>query len=117
MNWYVEVLKKYAVFEGRTRRQEYWMFWLINLIISLVLNFVAPDFFGYLYGLAILIPFLAVTVRRLHDTGRSGWWLLIGLIAVLGTLVLLIFLILDSTPGPNEFGVNPKEDTPGRMDV
>ena len=119
MSWYLEVLQKYAVFSGRARRKEYWMFFLINLIISIVL--IAIDsligtfrpqagvgLLQGLYSLAVLIPSLAVTVRRLHDIGRSGWWILIGLIPVIGGIVLLIFALLDSEPGANEYGPNPK---------
>jgi uncharacterized membrane protein YhaH (DUF805 family) len=119
MSWYLEVLKKYAVFSGRARRKEYWMFFLINLIISVVLiaidsligTFSPQARVGLLqsiYSLAVLIPSLAVTVRRLHDTGRTGWWILIGLIPVIGGIVLLIFMLLDSEPGSNEYGPNPK---------
>ena len=119
MDWYLEVLKKYAVFDGRARRREYWMFILINLIISVVLviidsligTVIRQAGFGLLqglYDLAVLIPSIAVTVRRLHDTGRTGWWILIGLIPVIGGIVLLIFMLLDSEPGENQYGPNPK---------
>ncbi len=112
MNWYLHVLKNYANFNGRARRQEYWMFFLINLIISLVLTFieVKMGIFGVslLYSLAIFIPSLAVSVRRLHDIDKSGWWLLIGLIPLLGAIVLIIFFIMDGTPGNNRFGASPK---------
>ena len=122
MNWYLEVLKKYAVFSGRARRKEYWFFVLFNLIISLVLTFIDSalgtlnEETGYgllsgVYSLAVLIPSLAVAVRRLHDTGRTGWWLLIGLIPLIGLIVLLIFFVQDSKPGDNEYGPNPKEQT------
>ena len=119
MNWYLEVLKKYAVFDGRARRQEYWMFILFNIIITAVLalidsligTVIRQAGFGLLqglYDLAVLIPSIAVTVRRLHDTGRTGWWILIGLIPVVGGIVLLIFMLLDSEPGENQYGPNPK---------
>ena len=119
MNWYLEVLKKYAVFDGRARRQEYWMFILFNIIITAVLalidsligTVIRQAGFGLLqglYDLAVLIPSIAVTVRRLHDTGRTGWWILIGLIPVIGGIVLLIFMLLDSEPGENQYGPNPK---------
>ncbi len=118
MHWYLQVLSKYATFDGRARRKEYWMFQLINLIIAAVL--VMLDFGTGMrsmganlligaYTLATFIPSLAVTVRRLHDINRSGWWLLIGLIP-LGGLVLLIFMCLDSNPGPNQYGPNPKQE-------
>ena len=113
MNWYLEVLKKYAVFSGRARRKEYWMFVLCNVIITAVLEAFhgfdgSPHMIESLYSLAVLLPSIAVSVRRLHDTGRNGWWLLIGLIPLLGALVLLIFMIQDSKPGENQYGPNPK---------
>jgi uncharacterized membrane protein YhaH (DUF805 family) len=119
MSWYVEVLKKYAVFDGRARRKEYWMFFLINLVITIVLIFIDSLMGTYspqaglgllsgLYSLAVLIPSIAVTVRRLHDTGRSGWWILIALIPLIGGIVLLIFMVLDSEPQANRYGPNPK---------
>lgn len=119
MNWYLQVLQKYAVFSGRARRKEYWFFILFNFIIALVLGFIdnlfgtvtAETGIGFLsgfYSLAVLIPGLAVAVRRLHDTDRSGWWLLISLIPVIGVLVILFFLVLDSQPGDNQYGANPK---------
>jgi uncharacterized membrane protein YhaH (DUF805 family) len=120
MSWYLEVLKKYAVFSGRARRKEYWMFFLISLLISAVLIAIdsligtfSQTGFGLLqglYSLAVLIPSIAVTVRRLHDTGRTGWWILIGLIPVVGGIVLIIFMLLDSQPGVNQYGPNPKAD-------
>jgi uncharacterized membrane protein YhaH (DUF805 family) len=114
MNYYVEVLQKYAVFSGRARRAEYWIFTLVNLIISAVLYGIdsALGMGGILsgvYGLAVLIPGLAVGARRLHDTNRSGWWLLIGIIPIIGAVILIIFFIQDSQPGPNQYGPNPKE--------
>jgi uncharacterized membrane protein YhaH (DUF805 family) len=120
MSWYLEVLKNYAVFSGRARRMEYWMFVLFNIIILIVLALIdyltgtfspraGVGLLGGLYSLAVLIPSLAVTVRRLHDIGRTGWWILIGLIPVIGNIVLLIFMVLDSEPGANEYGPNPKE--------
>ena len=120
MNWYLHVLKNYATFSGRARRKEYWMFFLFNVLISLglgVLDVVAgtysveyeTGFFSGLYSLLVLIPSIAVSVRRLHDTNRSGWWVVISLIPIIGVLVLFVFTCLDSQPGTNRFGVNPKE--------
>ncbi len=116
MNWYLKVLKKYAVFSGRARRTEYWMFLLFNFIIAFVLGFVeglagGPGIVGMLYGLAVLIPGIAVAVRRLHDTDRSGWWLFINLIPLIGAIVILVFMVQDSTPGENQYGPNPKTET------
>ncbi|MEC2078346.1 DUF805 domain-containing protein [Metabacillus fastidiosus] len=108
MHWYLRVLKNYATFEGRARRKEYWMFYLINAIISIILITAerATDmtFFSLLDGLYTL----AVAVRRLHDTGRSGWWFWINLIPIIGAIVFLIFTCLDSEPNSNKYGPNPK---------
>ena len=113
MNWYLKVLKKYAVLSGRAQRKEYWMFFLFNFIIAFVLGFVeglagGPGVLGSLYGLAVLIPGIAVSVRRLHDTNRSGWWVLISVVPLIGAIVLLIFMVEDSQPGDNRYGPNPK---------
>jgi len=113
MSWYLTVLKKYAVFSGRAHRKEYWMFFLFNTIIASVLGFVerlagSPGVVGSLYGLAVLIPSVSVSVRRLHDTNRSGWWLLIELVPLIGSIVLLVFMVQDSQPGENQHGPNPK---------
>ena len=119
MNWYLEVLKKYAVFSGRARRKEYWYFFLFNIIILLVLSFIdgmtgtfiyeaGLGLLGGIYALAVLIPGIAVAVRRLHDTDRSGWWLLVGLIPVFGTIALLVFMLQDGKLGENQYGANPK---------
>lgn len=118
MNYYIEVLKKYAVFSGRARRAEYWYFSLFSLIVSLILGFVdgatgmySPETgigtLGLIYTLAVLIPGIAVTVRRLHDTGRSAWWLLIVLLPLLGVLILLVFMVLSSDEDENSYGPNP----------
>lgn len=113
MNWYIEVLKKYVVFNGRARRKEYWMFTLFSLIISFVLAFVdaatgSAGLLGLIYALAVLLPTLAVSVLRLHDIGRSGWWLLLAFIPLIGAIVLFIFMLLDSKPGDNDYGESPK---------
>jgi uncharacterized membrane protein YhaH (DUF805 family) len=115
MNWYLNVLKQYAVFSGRARRKEYWMFFLINTIITFVLRFIeglagSSGIVAMLYSLAILIPGIAVSVRRLHDTDRSGWWLLIALVPIVGVIVLLVFMVQDSKPGENQYGAKPKTE-------
>lgn len=121
-NWYIEVLKKYAVFNGRARRKEYWYFVLFSFIISIILmviDNVAGSFsaeagtglLGGIYTLAVLIPGIAVAVRRLHDTDRSGWWVLISLIPLVGAIVFLVFMVQDSKPGENQYGSNPKAVT------
>ena len=116
MNWYLEVLKNYAVFTGRARRTEYWMFALVNFIIAMAIGIVegvlgGPGVIGMLYFLAVLIPAIAVSVRRLHDTGHSGLWLLIAFVPLVGAIVLLVFMVQDSDPGQNQYGMNPKEAT------
>lgn len=116
MEWYLAVLKKYADFTGRARRTEYWMFVLCNVIISFVLGFLSRvpaigNLFAVLaglYALAVLIPGLAVSARRLHDTGKSGLLLLLALIPVVGEIILLVFFCTDSQPGPNAYGEFPK---------
>lgn len=112
MHWYVDVLKKYAVFSGRARRQEYWMFFLFNVIISIVLAIIdgamGSNILGILYSLATLLPGLGVTVRRLHDTDRSGWWILIALIPLVGAIILIVFLATEGKSEPNQHGPNPK---------
>ena len=119
MSWYVDALKKYAVFNGRSRRREYWVFSLCNLMVFVVFVVIQGLRLGMaaelamavietLFFLAVLIPALAVAVRRLHDTGRSGWWLLIGFVPIVGLVVLIVFLVLDSQTGENRYGPNPK---------
>lgn len=121
MDWFLLVLKKFAEFNGRSRRKEYWMFTLVSALICIVLEAIAMVLaktsmaLGFalfalicIYALVLLIPSLAVSVRRLHDSGKSGWLLLVGLVPFLGGLVLLVLMCLDSTSGPNEYGPNPK---------
>lgn len=127
MYWYTEAMKKYAVFTGRARRKEYWTFHLVNIAIVIILVFafallipstiaqrensfaLIPWLIVFVaFVLATLIPGLAVSVRRLHDTNLSGWWLLLSLVP-LGGIVLLVFHLLDSNPGPNRYGPNPKD--------
>lgn len=119
MNWFLVALKKYATFSGRAQRAEYWYYTLFYILIYIGLTIIdsvtgtfdaesGVGLLGSLMGLALLLPTLAVTVRRLHDTGRSGWWLLIGLIPLVGLIVMLVFTVQDSKPGDNEYGPNPK---------
>ena len=116
---YLAVLKKYVVFDGRARRKEYWMFALFNLLISIALAVVdqvtglanAAGGFSPLqtvYGMAVFLPGLAVAVRRLHDTNRSGWFLLLVLIPCIGPIILLVFNIEEGTKGSNQYGSDPK---------
>ena len=113
MHWYLDVLKRYVDFNGRARRQEYWMFVLFNFIFVVIANVIdgvagTYGIISLIYSLAILLPALGVFVRRLHDTGRSGFWFFIGLIPLIGAIVLIIFLVQDSEPGTNNYGPNPK---------
>jgi len=117
MEWYIGVLKKYAVFTGRARRKEFWMFFLFNLIIGVVLGGILgriPGIGGLfrvissLYSLGVLVPGLAVGVRRLHDTNRSGLLLLLGLIPLVGIIILIVFWVQEGTPKENQYGPNPK---------
>lgn len=119
MDWYLLALNKYAQFSGRSRRKEYWMYSLISGMIWLVLyggGVVMLPHRGLamlllvlsgIYALGMLVPNLSSGVRRLHDTGRSGWWMVLGFVPLVG-LVLLVLLALDSDPGPNQYGPNPK---------
>jgi len=115
MEHYTKVLKNYSDFSTRATRTEYWMFTLINFLIMVGISVIVGTMGKFIsvvvlviYGLFIIIPYFAVSVRRLHDTNRSGLWLLISPIP-LGGLVLLVFNIIDSTPGSNLYGPNPKE--------
>ncbi len=119
MNWFMTALRNYAVFSGRSRRSEYWYFGLFYLIlyaVCAIVDGIAGSFdrasgIGLLTAvltLALLLPSLSVSVRRLHDTGRSGWWLLLALIPLVGLIVLIVFFVQDSEAGANRFGANPK---------
>jgi len=119
VNWYLEALRKYSDFTGRARRREYWFFVLFNTLIQIaavVLDGIAGTFrvelgvglLSGIYSLAVLVPTFAVLARRLHDTDRSGWWILIGIVPLLGALVLMIFALFEGDPGENRFGPSPK---------
>ncbi len=115
MHWYTDVIRRYADFAGRASRPEFWWFQLINVIIyvlilligAAVLGFSGGEIIASLYSLAVFLPGLGVDVRRLHDTNRSGWWVLLGIIPVIGGLVLIVFFASAGTPGPNRFGPSP----------
>jgi uncharacterized membrane protein YhaH (DUF805 family) len=115
LNWYIDVLKKYSVYVGRAGRAEYWYFALINTLVSVLLSVVdyslgyihlltGVGLFSGVYTLAVMLPVTGVTIRRLHDTNRSAWWLLIALIPLLGIIALLIMLALKGTAGENPYG-------------
>ena len=121
MSWYLKVLRNYAVFSGRARRKEYWMFVLFSIIFSIVLTIIDVVTGLYsktydigllttIYSLAVLVPTLAVSVRRLHDTNRSGWWYFIALVPLAGAIILLVFFAMNSQPGDNQYGPNPKAE-------
>lgn len=113
MNWYIDAWKNYFTFTGRARRKAYWMFVLFNIIAAIVASIIdnvlgTGGVIGGLYSLAVLIPGIALGVRRLHDIGKSGWWLLIALVPLIGFIVLIVFACTDSQPGDNQYGPNPK---------
>lgn len=121
MVWWLTCMQKYADFSGRARRTEYWMFALLNFIFAIValmidymLGTINKEFGSgiiySLFSLAIILPTWAVSVRRLHDVGKSGWWLLISLIPFIGDIWLFILTVTDSQTGDNEYGANPKMD-------
>ena len=114
------VLSQYAGFSGRARRSEYWWFALFSFVLSFVaaildsalgtsLGSGSTGVIGLIVTLALLLPSLAVGVRRLHDTDRSGWWLLIGLVGLVWFIVLLVFFVQDGTRGSNRYGADPKD--------
>ncbi len=108
MEWYLKCWRHYADFEGRARRTEFWMFVLFNVIAGIILSLIS-DVIAYLYSLAIFIPSLAVGARRLHDFGKSGWWLLIGLVPLIGWICLLVFYCTEGEEDKNDWGINPKD--------
>ncbi|MDP2676178.1 MAG: DUF805 domain-containing protein [bacterium] len=115
MHYYISVLKKYTVFSGRAGRAEFWYFFLYTVLISIGIDMFSVRIWGdkgvvlgLLYGLAVFLPTLGVTMRRLHDVGKSGWWVLISYIPIVGTIVVIVFLARDSQPGDNHYGPNPK---------
>jgi uncharacterized membrane protein YhaH (DUF805 family) len=114
MHWYIGVLRKYTNFSGRSRRKEYWMFFLINSIVSLTISYgfglvhslfdIPETITGIpylLYVLFVITPSIALGIRRMHDTGRRGWWFLF-------PFVNIVLALLDSNPGDNRYGPNPK---------
>jgi uncharacterized membrane protein YhaH (DUF805 family) len=110
MEWYLKVMKEnYSNFSGRARRKEYWMFVLFNVIISTILSMIEPTVY-LIYVLAILVPSIAVGVRRLHDVGKSGWFMFIALVPIIGGIWLLILACTDGDSGDNEYGSNPKTE-------
>ncbi len=130
MNWWLAAVKKYAVFSGRARRKEYWYYVLFNFIIAFVWGMFAGvvgamagwsqttlEEFANVPTLALLLPSLAVAVRRLHDTGRSGWWLLLAFVPIIGAIILIVWYCQDSEPGTNQYGPNPKTEIEGTSPI
>lgn len=118
MNYYSICLSKFADFSGRARRREYWTFVLVNCLIALLLMTLglafgedspASNIMVTIFYLIMLVPNLSVSVRRLHDIGKSGWYMFLSLIPLIGGLILLIWSLMDSEPGENQYGKNPKE--------
>jgi uncharacterized membrane protein YhaH (DUF805 family) len=108
-NWKLVVLERYAKFDGRAGRAEFWWFALANVLVNIALGilFQIASIFVILaigYAIAVIIPSIAVAIRRLHDSDKSGWWLLIGFVPIVGFIVLLVFYIMEGTAGPNQFG-------------
>ena len=120
MGWATLPLKRYAEFNGRSRRKEYWMFMLLAIGIYIVasildriagMNGMIAGRYGpitMLVALGLLVPSIAVSIRRLHDSDRSGWWLLLGLVPMVGEIIVLVFMVLKGTRGANRFGADPK---------
>ena len=119
MEWMMMPLQRYADFSGRSRRKEYWMFFLFVIIVALVLGIIEGVLgltgmigpYGpltALFLLGIIIPGIAVQVRRFHDQDKTGWFVLLGLIPIVGGLIVLVFMCLEGTRGPNQYGPDPK---------
>lgn len=123
MDHYVNAFKKYLEFSGRARRAEYWSFFIVNMVATFALTLMdviggtfsktlGIGLFAGVFSLFILLPSIAVGVRRLHDTNRSAWWLLLALVPLVGPLALIVIYCLDGTPGENEYGADPKATAP-----
>ena len=114
IEWYLKVVRdNYANFDGRARRSEYWYFALANFLVGFILGIIGGFvpvvmYISYLYSLAVLLPGIAVAIRRLHDIGKSGWYLLVVLIPIAGAIWLIVLLATEGTTGPNEYGPDPK---------
>lgn len=113
MHYYTDVLKKYADFSGRARRQEFWMFFLFNLAALIVVAIIdgvigTTPWLYALYAVATFLPNLALSVRRMHDLGKSGWWILIGIVPLIGGIWLIVLAATEGQPNPNQYGPSPK---------
>ena len=117
--YFIKVLKEnFANFSGRARREEYWYYSLAVFVVSTILSILSKagtvgvifSIVSFLFSLCILIPGIAVSVRRLHDTGRSGWWLLLCFIPLIGAIILLVFMVTEGQKGENKWGDDPKKE-------
>ena len=116
MSWYIDAIKNYVNFSGRARRKAYWMFYLMHIVVTVVVVVLNMVIFGLegmpvlttIYGLFILLPGLAVAIRRLHDIGKSGWWYLIGFVPIIGIIWLIVLLATAGNSGDNQYGPDPK---------
>ena len=117
MKWYLRALEKYDVFDGRASRSEYWYFCLVNSIIGLFLAIIdekagftilSVGVLGGIYSLVVLLPGIGVFIRRMHDTGRSGWWWFFAFVPIIGAIMTIIWLVKDSEEGTNKYGPHPK---------
>ena len=113
LNWYLNPLKKYVQFDGRASVKEFWMFFLCNFIVELIIGFIQGildiSILGGIYSLAILLPSLALAIRRLHDQSKAGWWILVSLIPLIGWIWYIVLMCLSGTVGPNQYGEDPKD--------
>ncbi len=124
MDWYLMPFKRWMDFSGRSRRKEYWLFLLFNIILVVSISLIAEslgvrDYANIplaIYILAVIIPFLSLTIRRLHDIGKSGWYILIRLIPLIGGLWFLALMCTDSQYGDNKYGSNPKQPKRNELD-
>jgi len=120
MSWFILAWQRATDFSGRSRRKEYWFFNLFNGIVAVFLILFAVPFSAhekpsmlplgclFVYSLVIVVPGLSVTIRRLHDIGKSGWWYFIAFVPLVGGLILFVFTLLDSEPYANQWGLDPK---------
>lgn len=109
MKWFIKCIKQYADFKGRARRQEFWMFTLFYCLASILVSMIFLPLFGSLLMLGLLVPSLAVNVRRLHDVGKSGLWILLYLIPIVGVIWMLVYTVTEGQSGENEYGPDPKQ--------
>ena len=122
IDWYLGPFQKFAKFEGRASRKEYWMFVVMNIPVAFLFGVLdalvgAGGVLGGVYNLILLVPSVSLMCRRLHDQNRSGWWQLLLFIPIVGFIVILVFMCLDGTAGDNRFGSDPKRRDAGESDA